>query len=134
MDKTYTVGAGGVVLNSKGQILVVSQQAVSWSLPKGHVEQGEDKLQAAKREIFEESGISDLEYLKDLGNYERSKIGDPSKLKRIYMFLFRTNQEDLKPIDKENPEARWVDVEEVATLLTAPKDKEFFLKVKDNIL
>ena len=46
-----TTSAGGVVMNSKGEVLVVSQGGTSWSLPKGHVEVGEDSLKAAKREI-----------------------------------------------------------------------------------
>ncbi len=49
------------------------------------------------------------------------------------MFLFKTNQEVLKPIDPENPEARWVEKEKVAELLTHTKDKEFFLSVMNKI-
>ena len=132
MKKTQT--AGGVVLNKKGLILVVSQNGNSWSLPKGHIDEGENKLQAAIREIYEESGINELELVKDLGSYERYRIGlngedDKSELKQIFMFLFKTNQEVLKPIDPANPEARWIEKEKVAELLTHEKDKEFFLKV-----
>ena len=54
-----------------------------------------------------------MEYIKDLGTYQRYKISkdggdDQSELKTITIFLFRTNQLELKPIDPENPEARWV--------------------------
>ena len=45
------------------------------------------------------------------------------------MFLFRTSQRELKPIDPDNPEARWVNKSEVADLLTNPKDKEFFRSI-----
>jgi 8-oxo-dGTP pyrophosphatase MutT (NUDIX family) len=54
-----TRSAGGVVTNEEGEILVVSQRGTSWSLPKGHIDPGEDALVAAKREIYEESGIRD---------------------------------------------------------------------------
>jgi ADP-ribose pyrophosphatase YjhB (NUDIX family) len=135
MKKTVT--AGGVVLNTKGEVLVVSQQASSWSLPKGHVQADEDLLTAAKREIEEESGISDLQLIRALGSYERPKIGDsvdnPSEIKQIHIFLFTTNQMELQPHDPENPEARWVDVQEVEKLLTAQKDKEFFRGVRDKL-
>jgi ADP-ribose pyrophosphatase YjhB (NUDIX family) len=130
-----TKSAGGVIKNSEGKILVVSQHGVSWSLPKGHIEQGEDPLVASKREIEEESGITDLTFIKELGTYERFKIAkdgkgeDTSKLKAMHMFLYTTNESNLKPIDPENPEARWVDPQQVADLLTHPKDKEFFLKI-----
>src|SRR5256885_8335085 len=63
--------AGGVVVNAAGEILVVSQRGTSWSLPKGHIDPGEDALEAAKREIWEESGVSELELVRELGTYER---------------------------------------------------------------
>ncbi|HLD02991.1 MAG TPA: hypothetical protein VJC07_04795, partial [Candidatus Nanoarchaeia archaeon] len=77
--------------------------------------------------------------VKELGNYERHRIGkdtngdDISELKTLHFFLFKTNTETLKPLDPENPEARWVEKDKVADLLTHPKDKEFFLKIKDEI-
>ena len=130
-----TASAGGIVTNGDGEILVVSQHGTSWSLPKGHIDPGEDAIAAAKREIWEESGIGELELIRELGTYQRYKIGadggeDRSELKTITMFLFRTKQNSLKPVDPDNPEARWVAREEVAKLLTHPKDKEFFLKTR----
>ena len=129
-----TESAGGVVLNPRGEVLVVSQHGNSWSLPKGHLDAGEDALTAARREIYEESGIRDLEFLRELGTYERFRIGlgrpeDRSNKKRIQLFLFRTKTMDLKPVDPDNPKARWVPRGEVAGILTHPKDKKFFLKV-----
>jgi ADP-ribose pyrophosphatase YjhB (NUDIX family) len=124
--------AGGVVLNEKGEILVVNQNGDSWSLPKGHIDHGETALAAATREIAEESGITELTLVKELGTYERYKIGrdgvgeDTSDLKIITMFLFKTAQHDLVPTDPHNPEARWVTSQEAANLLTHPKDKAFF--------
>jgi ADP-ribose pyrophosphatase YjhB (NUDIX family) len=133
-----TLTAGGVVINPEGKVLVVSQHGTSWSLPKGHIDEGEANLEAAQREIYEESGVTELEYIKDLGVYERYRIGleaeeDKSELKTIYMYLFKTNQMDLKPVDPENPEALWVDKEIVGDLLTHIKDKEFYLSVVDII-
>ncbi|MFA5169553.1 MAG: hypothetical protein WC420_02345 [Candidatus Paceibacterota bacterium] len=49
------------------------------------------------------------------------------------MFLFKTSEIELNPIDPENPEARWVEKEQIAELLTHPKDKEFFLKIINQI-
>jgi ADP-ribose pyrophosphatase YjhB (NUDIX family) len=124
-----TQSTGGVVLNKTGKVLVVDQTD-SWSLPKGHIEKGEDRLAAAQREIYEESGISQLELVKDLGSYQRPAINNPNEHKTIFMFLFTTDQEDLNPVDPGNPEARWVSVDQVANHLTHEKDKEFFLSVK----
>lgn len=130
----HTRSAGGVVISKAGMILVVSQYGNSWSLPKGHIDDGEDALTAARREISEESGIRDLKLIKPLGIYERFRIAlsggdDPSELKTIEMFLFETSQEALKPSDPYNPEARWVMPGEASELLTHPKDKEFLLKI-----
>ena len=133
MKKTRS--AGGVVTNEEGKVLVVSQRGTSWSLPKGHIDDGENALAAAKREIYEESGIRDLELVRELGSYERHKIGvnggdDRSELKVITMFLFRTREKSLKPVDPDNPEARWVEKSKVGELLTHEKDKEFFGRVE----
>lgn len=130
-----TRSAGGVVMNGDSKILVVNQRGTSWSLPKGHIDPGEDAVTAAKREIGEESGIRELELIRELGTYQRYRIGvnggeDRSELKTITMFLFQTKQEALKPSDPNNPEARWVARADVAKLLTHPKDKEFFLSIR----
>jgi 8-oxo-dGTP pyrophosphatase MutT (NUDIX family) len=130
-----THSAGGVVTNGDGKVLVVSQRGTSWSLPKGHIDPGEDPLTAAKREIYEESGVRDLQFIQELGTYSRYKIGanggeDPSERKTITMFLFHTSQNELRPTDPDNPEARWVPKSEVAALLTHPKDKQFFANLR----
>src|SRR5436190_7721942 len=93
-----TRSAGGVVLNRCGHVLVVNQRGRSWSLPKGHIEPGEDPLAAARREIYEESGVKELELVRPLGSYTRRKIGpqggeDGSEVKHLTFFLFRTDHE-----------------------------------------
>ena len=128
--------AGGVVRNAQGKILVVSQHGDSWSLPKGHIDPGETALQAAVREIAEESGITDVRLAGELGCYERYRIGkggvgeDQSERKSITMFLFDTPQEALHPTDPDNPEARWVSVKEALNLLTHPKDRAFLQSIQ----
>ncbi len=133
-----TESAGGIVLNDEGKILVVNQHGTSWSLPKGHLDPGEDALTAARREIYEESGVSQVELIRELGFYERYRIGqnggeDLSEFKRIHVFLFKTAQKTLKPVDPHNPQALWVDKYQVAGMLTHPKDREFFESVIHNI-
>lgn len=136
MNIFKTKSAGGVVVNNEGKILVVNQNGNSWSLPKGRIEEGETALEAARREIAEESGVLNLVLVKPLLTYSRFKIGlngedDKSETKEIEMFLFNTDfSGELKPTDPHNPEARWVDKDKVSNLLTHPKDKEFFEKVK----
>lgn len=127
----FAHSAGGVVLNPRGDVLVVKQRDGSWSLPKGHIEEGEDPKTTAIREIREETGLTQYECVKILGSYSRYSLAetgkeDTSKLKRITIYLFVTTETALRPADPRNPEAKWVSKDEVASFLTHPKDKEFF--------
>ena len=132
-----TKSAGGVV-ERNGLIMVVDQNGTSWSLPKGHIEKGEGMIDAAKREIYEETGVKDLKLIKRLGAYKRHNINeygkeDKKEIKTITIFLFKTNEVKLKPVDPENQKAVWIEKDKVVEILTHPKDKEFFLKIKDKI-
>tara|TARA_A100001388_G_C28358474_1_gene306672 strand:- start:33 stop:464 length:432 start_codon:yes stop_codon:yes gene_type:complete len=130
----YSHSAGGVIIGSTGKVAIVSQKGRSWSLPKGHLDAGEDALSAAKREIYEETGLTTLTFIKELGSFFRYKIGknglnDKREYKKITLFLFTTTQTQLDPIDPKHPEAIWVDIEQVIDYLTHPKDKEFFASI-----
>jgi len=57
---------------------------------------------------------------------------DRSELKVITMFLFRTREKVLRPVDADNPEARWVERSKVAPLLTHEMDKRFFLGARSS--
>lgn len=134
IETQQAICAGGVVLNNEGLVLVTNQKHRSWSLPKGHVDDGEHILEAARREVYEETGVSDLTVVKPLGSYGRYKTAldggdDLSEYKTIHMFLFHTSQIALNPVDPENPEAQWVAKEHVAAQLTHAKDKAFFLSI-----
>ena len=87
------VVAGGIVLGQNEKVLIVNQCNTSWSLPKGHVEVNEDKFSTAKREIYEESGIEHIEYVKYLGSYCRNALDQygnetDAESKTIHMYLF----------------------------------------------
>ena len=130
--------AGGVVVNKAGQVAMASNRGVSWSLPKGKIHSGEMPLVAAKREIYEETGIKRLKFVRELGEYGRFWNGpngteDKSEFKIIHLFLFKADKKKLTPVDSHNPEARWVSKEEALAMLTHQKDKEFFQSVMDLI-
>jgi len=63
--------AGGIVyrFDKKGevQILLIQDAKDRWTIPKGHIEEGETAQVAAKREIAEEAGLKDTEVLGWLG-------------------------------------------------------------------
>lgn len=121
--------AGGVVVR-EGKVAIVKQgpRWPSWSLPKGRIEEGETPRETAEREIREETGIWQLEFVRELGTYERYRGGTKSsgEKKRITIFLFRTRQEALRPADPANPEAKWVPLDRVADELTHEEDRKFF--------
>lgn len=55
---THSLGAGGLVQNSQGKILVIREHgATTYKLPGGHIELGETIEDAVIREVFEETGI-----------------------------------------------------------------------------
>jgi ADP-ribose pyrophosphatase YjhB (NUDIX family) len=130
--------AGGVVVNPDGKIAVVSQQGRTWSLPKGGIEAGETEEQAARREIAEETGLTELTLVSMLGVYGRFRMGIDGKdmknsFRKIVMFLYTTSQTNLQPRDPENPEALWLAQDAVEEKLTHYKDKEFFRTIKDTL-
>lgn len=63
--------AGGIVFrrNKKGkiEILLIQDPKGRWSIPKGHVEEGETAQETALREIGEEAGLTDTEAICWLG-------------------------------------------------------------------
>lgn len=119
--------AGGVVVDPGGRVVVVRQRSRTWSFPKGHVEDGEGVLEAARREIHEECGLADLELVRELGSFSRSAIGRGLlEWKTITLYLFRSPEAELRPLDPANPEARWVPPDEVAGLLSHAADGRFF--------
>ena len=126
-----TISAGGVVVNAKGEIALVLNGPVFWGFPKGHVDPGEELLEAAKREITEETGLTLFEYERDLGSYRRMGGKDLAEPKLMHMFLFRTDEETLAPLDPHNPEARWVPRDAVAGMLKNGIDREFFESILD---
>lgn len=131
--------AGGVVLGPGGTIALVKTIGGNGALlfPKGHVEEGEDDETAARREIQEETGLTDLELLDDLGTYERPRIDisgmyRQDEMKSIHMFLFAAHQTTLTP-SHEIAEALWVPHREAASFIGNEKDRSWFASVFERV-
>lgn len=123
MESRRTRSAGGIVLGDSGTIVLVAQQGQTlWGFPKGHVESGETDEEAARREIEEETGLTDLEYLDDLGSYERYCINadgtyDESEHKEIHLFLFAAPPHAVLAPKEASEEAKWVSLQHLITEL-----------------
>jgi len=90
--------AGGVVFNNKNQLLWIKRFEM-WDLPKGHVEENEDKKDAALREVSEECNLNHLTIEKELETtYHVYMYQKKLVLKKTYWYLMRTEKEDYKLI------------------------------------
>jgi ADP-ribose pyrophosphatase YjhB (NUDIX family) len=93
--------AGGAVVRKIGRnifILLINEGGLKWVLPKGGVEKGESLIEAAMREIKEESGASDIILFGELGIKERLTF-EKDFWSVVHYFLFLTNKNNGKPSD-----------------------------------
>lgn len=98
--------AGGIVFrrNDKDQIeiLLIQDAKNRWTIPKGHIEEGETAQQTARREIGEEAGLTDVEMLGWLGKIHfRYRRVDRLVLMTTQIYLVRAKG-DTNAIQKED--------------------------------
>ena len=98
-----TVAAGGVVQHNNGKLLFIYRKK-KWDLPKGKVDKGETIKDAAKREVFEETGVKNLKVGTLAGmTYHIFKRNNRYQLKETYWFFMRSNYDgELIPEVKED--------------------------------
>ena len=123
------LSAGGVVVRD-GQIVVIvptrraSDGSRVLALPKGHIDPGEDTLQAATREVREETGVVG-EPVRELGEarywYRRDGQTIP---KSVTFFLFSYVEGDTADHDDEVEEARWIALEDAQSELSHAAERE----------
>jgi 8-oxo-dGTP pyrophosphatase MutT (NUDIX family) len=123
------VSAGGVVVH-EGRVLVIvpTRRAADGShvlgLPKGHLDAGETIVQAATREVREETGVI-AEPTEELGEVRYWYVRDRRRVaKSVYFFLFRYRSGDPADHDDEVLEARWMDLVEAREELSYPGERE----------
>lgn len=99
------VSCGGVIARRSGDsvlIALVREDGRSgFILPKGHLEPGEDMEQAARREIAEEAGLTDLVLVEHIGTQERLDYRKRS-WKTTHYYLFTTEQIEGRPTDPDH--------------------------------
>jgi 8-oxo-dGTP pyrophosphatase MutT (NUDIX family) len=132
------VSAGGVVVRD-GQVAVIvpTRRAPDGSravaLPKGHIDPGETALQAAEREVLEETGIV-AEPLRELGEarywYRRDGQTIP---KSVAFFLFAYVRGNIEDHDDEVEEVRWIELGDAETELTHAAEREMVVLARAHV-
>lgn len=117
------LSTGGVVLVQKGNDydVLVMQQESDYVLPKGHVEPGESDLDAAQREILEETGVS-VASAQSLGLVNEFRFfyepENAVKVVRLYGFLLHEQQPIVPLITEGFSGGSWLSVSESLAKLT----------------
>jgi len=118
--KVKSKSSGAVVFFVEGnKILYLLLRAYrNWDFPKGGIEQSEDPLEAAKREVAEETGLTGLRFYDDFIEtppYGRGKVA------RFYIAESKTKEVTLLVSTElgrpEHHEYRWAPYEEARALL-----------------
>jgi 8-oxo-dGTP pyrophosphatase MutT (NUDIX family) len=121
--------AGGVVVRGDQLVAIVpTRRAADGSrvlaLPKGHVDPGETTIQAALREVREETGIV-AEPVAELGESRYWYRRDGRTVgKSVAFFLFSYVEGDFADHDDEVEEVRWIGFEEARTALSHAAERE----------
>jgi len=122
MRTVAETSAGGLVVDTDtGRAAVIGRLdrrgRLLWSLPKGHVEDGETVEQAAVREVAEETGI-DSAVVAVLGSIDYWFVAEDRRVhKTVHHFLLRAVGGELSDADVEVTEVAWVPLEDLPARL-----------------
>lgn len=126
------ISSGGVVYRWENGtalfLLLGSNKRGVRCLPKGLIEEDEDEVTTAMREVREETGVSRVKLKGKVGQIKyqfgyRAKIFD----KTVHFFLFETDQADAK-VGTEHDFMEWKPYDQALTSLSYPNEKEMLSK------
>ncbi|HEV2317784.1 MAG TPA: NUDIX domain-containing protein [Thermoplasmata archaeon] len=121
------LAAGAVLAHraSREILLLHERQEGRWCLPKGHVEPGESVLDAARREVREETGIASFVLGEELAEV-RYRFFAPRRgvnvFKSAVYFFAETSERTSRP-EEIFDEARWVPSPVALRLVPFPTDR-----------
>jgi len=121
------IGVGIVLLNHENKVFVgkrIDNPANSWQMPQGGVDENEDFLQAAKRELEEETSIKTVAVIKELeewltydlpenllGKLWKGKYRGQKQKWFIMKFLGKNKEINIKTKHPEFLDWKWVNIE-----------------------
>ena len=143
------LGVGAIVLNNENKVFVGKRKdnpIDKWQMPQGGVNEGEELIEAMKRELKEETGIKNIRILKEingwseyelpanlLGKIWRGKYRGQKQKWFIVRFIGKDNEINLNTGRPEFIEWQWIDVERLTGVIVDFKKKytkNFYLKLK----
>ena len=129
----FRSGVGIVVLNKNNKVFVakrIDNPKNFWQMPQGGVDTGESYIDAAYRELKEETSIENVELIKELEGFTTYKL-PPQLLGIIWKgkfkgqqqkwflmkFLGTDNEIDIKTKNPEFLEWKWINLENITDLV-----------------
>lgn len=118
-EVVHEMTSGGIIYRhapktGELQILLMQDAKNRWTIPKGHVEPGEDPGATAEREIREETGLQDMEVLIWLGKVNfRYRRGHTLVLMTMQIYLVE-GQGDTDKLEPEEwlKDIKWLSASE----------------------
>jgi 8-oxo-dGTP pyrophosphatase MutT (NUDIX family) len=128
-EQAREFSAGGVVVRGEEVVVIVpTRRAADGSrvlaLPKGHVDPGETPIEAATREVREETGIVAAP-VRELGESRYWYRRDGRTIaKAVAFFLFDFIEGDIADHDDEVEEVRWIALADAQAALSHTAERE----------
>jgi len=132
------LSAGGVVVRDDQVVVIVpTRRAADGSsvlaLPKGHVDPGESAIEAATREVREETGIV-AKPVCELGQSRYWYRRDGRTVsKTVHFYLFSYLEGDTADHDDEVEQARWIGLAEAQQQLSYPAERDMVARALDRL-
>lgn len=117
--------------NKKRKYLVLYYGKGHWGFPRGNIEEGESEKEATRREIEEETGITNLTFIPGFREEMEWYYKRDGKTvhKRAVLFLAETKTKEVE-LSFEHREFKWLNFEKALEILTFKNTREVLKKAR----